>query len=157
MFVQIFGTPNHHPKSQPFFDHVYTFSILDHRIWFRNYQIVEETGALAEIGPRFVLNPIRIFQGSFGGAVLWDNPNYITPNMHRRILKEEAKMKFVSRVESKLSADERKPEFSYKLDPLDDVFETKAPQIAEKAFEPVVQKTNRKKFNKKKNSKGGKK
>ncbi|CAH1966600.1 unnamed protein product [Acanthoscelides obtectus] len=58
VFTQIFGVPKHHPKSQPFFDHVYTFSVLDNRIWFRNYQILSEDGALAEVGPRFVLNPM---------------------------------------------------------------------------------------------------
>lgn len=55
---QIFGVPKHHPKSQPFIDHVYTFTLLDNRIWFRNYQILSEDGGLAEIGPRFVLNPV---------------------------------------------------------------------------------------------------
>ena len=50
LFVQIFGTPNQHPKSQPFVDHVFTFSVADNRIWFRNYQILEEDGSLAEIG-----------------------------------------------------------------------------------------------------------
>ena len=52
MFTQIFGTPKSHPKSQPFIDHVLTFTIVDHKVWFRNYQIVEENGTLAEIGPR---------------------------------------------------------------------------------------------------------
>lgn len=32
-------------------------------------------------GPRFVLNPIKIFSGSFTGATLWDNPHYITPTV----------------------------------------------------------------------------
>lgn len=59
MLIQIFGVPKHHPKSQPFFDHVYTFTLLDNRIWFRNFQILSEDGALAEVGPRFVLNPVR--------------------------------------------------------------------------------------------------
>ena len=79
LLTQIFGVPNHHPKSQPFFDHVYTFSILDNRIWFRNYQILTEDGGLTEIGPRFVLNPVKIFAGSFGGETIWDNPTYISP------------------------------------------------------------------------------
>lgn len=53
LLMQIFGVPNHHPKSQPFFDHVYTFSLTDDKIWFRNYQILDkEDGSLAEIGPR---------------------------------------------------------------------------------------------------------
>lgn len=76
---QTFGTPNHHPKSQPFIDHVMTFAWLDNRVWFRNYQIVEETGALAEIGPRFVLNPIKLFAGSFQGEKLWENPDFVSP------------------------------------------------------------------------------
>ena len=80
---QIFGVPNHHPRSQPFFDHVFTFSVADDRIWFRNFQIVEEDGALAEIGPRFVLNPIKVFEASFSGQTLWDNPRYVTPTAKR--------------------------------------------------------------------------
>lgn len=50
LLVQTFGTPNQHPKSQPFYDHVITFTVMDNRIWFRNYQIVTEDGSLAEIG-----------------------------------------------------------------------------------------------------------
>lgn len=52
LFTQIFGTPKSHPKSQPFIDHVLTFTIIDNKVWLRNYQIVEENGSLAEIGPR---------------------------------------------------------------------------------------------------------
>ena len=32
------------------------------------------------IGPRFVLNLIRVFDGSFGGATLFQNPRYQSPN-----------------------------------------------------------------------------
>lgn len=32
------------------------------------------------IGPRFVLNPIKVFDGSFGGETIWENPDYVTPN-----------------------------------------------------------------------------
>lgn len=47
LLTQIFGVPNHHPKSQPFVDRVYSFTFVDNRIWFRNYQILSEDGALA--------------------------------------------------------------------------------------------------------------
>jgi len=30
--------------------------------------------SLTEIGPRFVLTPIRIFEGAFGGATVFSNP-----------------------------------------------------------------------------------
>lgn len=32
------------------------------------------------LGPRFVLNLIKVFQGSFGGPTLYENSHYITPN-----------------------------------------------------------------------------
>ncbi|XP_046901743.1 ribosome biogenesis protein BRX1 homolog [Hypomesus transpacificus] len=87
LFIQTFSTPQYHPKSQPFVDHVFTFTIADNRIWFRNYQIIEEDAALVEIGPRFVLNLIKIFQGSFGGPTLFENPHFQSPNTHRRLIR----------------------------------------------------------------------
>ncbi|XP_029371262.1 ribosome biogenesis protein BRX1 homolog [Echeneis naucrates] len=93
LFIQTFSTPRYHPKSQPFVDHVFTFTIADNRIWFRNYQIIEEDASLVEIGPRFVLNLIKIFQGSFGGPTLYENPGFQSPNMHRRELRLAAAAK----------------------------------------------------------------
>ncbi|CAG5867564.1 unnamed protein product [Menidia menidia] len=93
LFIQTFSTPHYHPKSQPFVDHVFTFSIADDRIWFRNYQIIEEDAALVEIGPRFVLNLMKIFQGSFGGPTLYENPHFKSPNLHRRELRLAAAAK----------------------------------------------------------------
>lgn len=34
---------------------------------------------LVEIGPRFVLTPIRIFEGAFGGATVFSNPGESCP------------------------------------------------------------------------------
>lgn len=97
----MFGVPRLARRSKPFIDHVISFSILDNKIWFRNYQIIEkdpgkgslaeveekeggkksksryteqEQPTLIEIGPRMVLTPIRIFEGSFGGATVYENP-----------------------------------------------------------------------------------
>lgn len=39
LLIQTFGTPNMHPKSKPFYDHIFAFSVVDNRIWFRNYQV----------------------------------------------------------------------------------------------------------------------
>jgi len=122
MFVQVFGTPRHHPKSQPFIDHVFTFTVLDNRIWFRNFQIMEEDGSLVEIGPRFCLNPIRIFQGSFNGKTIWSNPHYVSPNTLRSAVKKASAGKYANRVNQKLLYEQTKPEFSYKLDASDDIF-----------------------------------
>lgn len=38
---------------------------------------------LVEIGPRMVLIPIRIFSGSLGGATLYQNPSFVSPNEER--------------------------------------------------------------------------
>lgn len=74
LFVQIFNVPFKHPKSQPFVDHVVTFSYLDGHIWFRNYQILDHADmTMAEIGPRMVLMPMLILSSSFHGDVLWAN------------------------------------------------------------------------------------
>ncbi|XP_034935698.1 ribosome biogenesis protein BRX1 homolog [Chelonus insularis] len=102
LFTQIFGVPNHHPKSQPFFDHIYTFNVLDNRIWFRNYQILTEDGGLAEIGPRFVLNPVNIFAGSFSGQIIWKNPFYMSPAKYRQSIRKKASGKYLNRITQKL-------------------------------------------------------
>lgn len=122
LLTQTFGVPNHHPKSQPFFDHVYTFTIVDNRIWFRNFQILSDDGAVAEIGPRFVLNPVKIFGGSFGGQTIWENSTYVTPAKYRQMLHKKANNKYLNRIEQKVTAQATKPKVSYDLTPLNDIF-----------------------------------
>jgi len=74
VFIQIFNVPYKHPKSQPFVDHVMTFTFLDGHIWFRNHQILDQKDmTMAEIGPRMVLMPMLILSSSFHGKVLWAN------------------------------------------------------------------------------------
>lgn len=38
-----------------------------------------------QVGPRFCLNQIKIFGGSFGGPTLYENPFYVAPNQVRFI------------------------------------------------------------------------
>lgn len=122
LLTQIFGVPKHHPRSQPFFDHVITFTFLDKRIWYRNYQILSEDGGLTEIGPRFVLNPVKLFDGSFGGETLWENPDYVSPSKHRQLLRKATKDKYVNRLEQKVVYEGTRPKTTYKLKDLDDIF-----------------------------------
>lgn len=46
-----------------------------------------------------VLELIRIFDGSFGGAVLYENGSYITPNLIRRQFKQATSTKYAAKVE----------------------------------------------------------
>ncbi|KAH8398344.1 hypothetical protein KR215_008657 [Drosophila sulfurigaster] len=113
LLVQTFSVPNHHPKSQPFIDHVYTFTYLDNRIWFRNFQILSEDGGLSEVGPRYVMNPVKIFDGSFTGKTIWENPDYVSPSKQRQLLKKAAKDKYVNRVEQKVQHEATRPMNAY--------------------------------------------
>ncbi|KAI8465618.1 MAG: Brix domain-containing protein [Monoraphidium minutum] len=107
VFTQIFATPRRHHKSKPFFDHVISFSWADGRVWFRNYQVVlpldkkkadPDNASLVEVGPRMALQPIRIFDGSFRGATLYENPAFVSPNVVRRMIKQRAAGKYNSKV-----------------------------------------------------------
>ncbi|XP_031478702.1 ribosome biogenesis protein BRX1 homolog 1-like [Nymphaea colorata] len=114
MITQIFATPKDHKKAKPFHDHVFAFSIVDDHIWFRNYQIsvphsdvdkVAHGGldkmTLVEVGPRFCLNPIRIFSGSFGGQTLYQNPYYVSPNQIRALEKRKKGGKYAMKIKAK--------------------------------------------------------
>ncbi|XP_015779081.1 PREDICTED: ribosome biogenesis protein BRX1 homolog, partial [Acropora digitifera] len=83
--------------------------IFDH--WFVViflFQIVEEDGSLLEIGPRFVLNLIRVFDGSFGGATLFQNPRYQSPNQYRQMIRRQAAFRYRERVDSRMALSQRK-------------------------------------------------
>jgi ribosome biogenesis protein BRX1 len=136
LFVQTFGIPKGHPRSQPFYDRVYTFSVVDDKVWFRHYQVLpEEDGSLAEIGPRFVLNPIKIFDASFSGQTLWENPRYVTPAATRSLMKKMKAGKYLRHVESKAAYEASRPkESTYKVDKTDDVFATLPSDSEEETF-----------------------
>ncbi|XP_071521490.1 ribosome biogenesis protein BRX1 homolog [Panulirus ornatus] len=130
LFIQTFGTPNNHPKSQPFHDHVFTFSILDNKIWFRNYEILGVDGKLSEIGPRFVLDPIKVFENSFGGVTLWENPHFINPNTIRREKRKVAAHKYANKKHQRETFKKRAPTQPYRGDPSNEIFQTKPPEKA---------------------------
>lgn len=111
-----FGTPLGHPKSKPFLDRIMSFCLIKNNIckflsshlfevifhyflWFigvRNYQIIDnienrkdkKEPQLVEIGPRFVLIPIRIFLGSLGGPTIYQNQAFVAPNVERSMNKK---------------------------------------------------------------------
>ena len=106
----------------------------------RNYQILEQqpsnakeaheikrsgytmSTSLVEIGPRFVLDPIRIFRGSFGGQTLYRNPNYTSPNESRAMARKAKGRVYEDRKMSQKLRKERKAEIVVPEDPLDSVF-----------------------------------
>jgi len=142
LFVDVFGTPRGHPKSKPFVDRVMGFYYGDGKIWVRNYQILEQTAttakeaavqkkltgqahstSLIEIGPRFVLDPIRIFP--FGGQTLFVNEDFVNPNVARSQEKKEKGDRYVRRkgAERKRKVREREIKENVPVDPLADVFQ----------------------------------
>ncbi|KAM3722870.1 Ribosome biogenesis protein [Dirofilaria immitis] len=136
LLMQTFSTPYHHPRSKPFIDHVFTFSITtDGKIWFRNFQIVDETPELQEIGPRMVLEIIRIFDGSFEGSVLYDNPNYVSQNTIRSEIKKKHSQKYAMKKLVEKSRGMKLAEHAtVKMpDPVGEVFNTERRYFAELA------------------------
>ena len=117
LLTHTFGVPQGARKTKPFVDHVMGFTIADGKIWIRCFQIsetaVSKTDAgkenevedsktitkninkkpgdtkisLVEIGPRFVLTPIVILESSFGGPVIYENKEFISPNQIRSELR----------------------------------------------------------------------
>lgn len=140
LFTQVFGSPKGHPKVKPFVDHILSFFIADDRIWFRNYQVVydlvdEEEAArsaskqraekpvLVEIGPRFVLNPIKIFGGSMSGTTLWENPAYVSPNQLRSQMMNRKATKYDNRTAAIAKTIQHREDSKMEENPVDSVFE----------------------------------
>ena len=81
--------------------------------------------SLVEIGPRFVLTPIRIFEGAFGGATVFSNPGdynlvmiptqliiyrleYISPAAARMARKQESGTRYAKRKDAEAETQRRK-------------------------------------------------
>ena len=128
IFTEIFAVPRGHPRSKPFIDHVFMFSIQDGRVWFRNYQIVEqgerraEDRSLVEIGPRLTLNPVRFFAGSYGGEIIYENIDFVSPNAILRAQKLAAIEKTKKTLERKRMFEESRKKNAYEKTELDDLF-----------------------------------
>jgi len=105
---------------KPFVDRIIGVYGLDDKIWLRVYEIREtdkdkEKAAdlpkgnstditLIEIGPRLVLTPIVVLEGSFGGPVIYENKQFVSGNQ----LRSEARLKKASKYAKKKDAvDER--------------------------------------------------
>ncbi|PNH10674.1 Ribosome biogenesis protein BRX1 [Tetrabaena socialis] len=126
-YLQTFATPKRHHKAKPFFDHVLSFTLADDRVWVRNYQLVvpldkkrvdPDNSSLVEVGPRFCLNPIKIFSGSFGGPTIYDNPSYTSPNAVRSALKRKAAGKYDGKVVQRDRRTEHKANNPLPRDPM---------------------------------------
>lgn len=128
LMTQIFGVPKSARKTKPFVDHVMGFTVADGKIWVRVYQINEsEPGkkkpgasgeevdaepapkkkgksdfdvSLVEIGPRFVLTPIVIQESSFGGPIIYENKEFVSPNQIRADLRRAKAGRYNRRTEA---------------------------------------------------------
>ncbi len=76
--------------------------------------------SLVEIGPRFVMTPIVILEGSFSGSVIYENKQFVSPNQIRASLRQRHGERYAQRTAAKAmrqirSVDRKRPE-----DPLAD-------------------------------------
>lgn len=133
LFLHIFGVPKGARKAKPFVDHVMGFTLADGKIWIRNYQISETEPSkissdkdaptfkdkskgkdteisLVEIGPRFVLTPIVIQEGSFGGPIIFENKEFVSPNQIRSEIRTKKAGRYNARAEQKIEGIAKKGE-----------------------------------------------
>ena len=87
-----------------------------------NNNIKDSKGSLVEIGPRFVLSPVCIFHGSFGGQSLYRNASFVSPNTTRAERAKEKGVAYVARKQAQKAYKLRQEELVLPQDPLDTVF-----------------------------------
>ncbi|KAL4748882.1 hypothetical protein BDW72DRAFT_205298 [Aspergillus terricola var. indicus] len=122
MLRSVFCVPKRGVKGmKPFIDRVIGIYGVDGKIWIRVFEIREsENGnkkkdgeeatdkpahnpkdgpevSLVEIGPRFVLTPIVILEGSFGGPVIYENKEFVSPNQVRREIRISKAARYAKR------------------------------------------------------------
>lgn len=126
MLRGVFSVPKRGVRGmKPFIDRVIGVYWVDGKIWIRVFEIRETEGktdkdgekedaaekkkkkrqgrdgqpsiSLVEIGPRFVLTPIVILEGSFGGPVIYENREYVSPNQVRREVRLKKASRYASR------------------------------------------------------------
>lgn len=143
LFLHIFGVPKSSRKVKPFVDHVMGFTMADGKVWIRNYQInetepskvkpgedaeknsvnsksktrgkaIETDLNLVEIGPRFVLTPIVILEGSFGGPVIYENKEFVSPNQVRSEIRQKKAGRYNERAEQGIERTAKKDELGLK-------------------------------------------
>lgn len=66
--------------------------------------------SLVEIGPRFVLTPIVILESSFGGPVIYENKEFVSPNQIRSELRMGKAGRYNRRSEQGLESRSKKGE-----------------------------------------------
>lgn len=143
LLTHTFGVPQGARKTKPFVDHVMGFTIADGKIWIRCFQISETAAtksdentdgiidgasksakagkkpgdtkiSLVEIGPRFVLTPIVILESSFGGPVIYENKEFVSPNQIRSELRLSKAGRYNRRSEQDLESRSKKGELGLK-------------------------------------------
>ncbi|KAL8965183.1 MAG: hypothetical protein Q9197_006634 [Variospora fuerteventurae] len=64
--------------------------------------------SLIEIGPRFILTPIVILEGSFGGPVIYENKEFVSPNQVRSELRLSKAGRYNQRSEQRIERQAKK-------------------------------------------------
>lgn len=112
------------------------FTIADGKIWIRCFEVREtsiskselrtpsseetEKGkraagdkgdtkiSLIEIGPRFIITPIVILESSFGGPVIYENKEFVSPNQIRSDLRKSKAGRYAHRSEQQIERKAKK-------------------------------------------------
>ncbi|KAF8861531.1 Brix-domain-containing protein [Acephala macrosclerotiorum] len=72
--------------------------------------------SLVEIGPRFVLTPIVIQEGSFGGPIIYENKEFVSPNQVRSEIRLKKAGRYNARAEQGIERLAKKGELGLRTD-----------------------------------------
>lgn len=67
--------------------------------------------SLIEIGPRFILTPIVVLESSFGGPVIYENKEFVSPNQIRSELRLSKAGRYNQRTEQRIERKAKKGDF----------------------------------------------
>lgn len=112
-------------RAQPFDGDATTKTFTEKEI-----QAVGEKGdtkiSLIEIGPRFILTPIVILESSFGGPVIYENKEFVSPNQIRSEVRLAKAGRYNQRSEQRIERKAKKGDLGLRtgkerpLDEMDD-------------------------------------
>jgi len=78
---------------------------------------------LVEIGPRFVLNPIKIFESMMSGAILFENSFFVHPQIVRRTDREKKMIEKAKKIGKKKERKDTMKGLEIPQDEVDRLFE----------------------------------
>jgi ribosome biogenesis protein BRX1 len=106
LLVDSLNVPKNYPRTFRYVEKVMSFELINGTIHLRMFQVkqnpsMKEGFELIESGPRMNLQLIKIFAGTLGGDVLYENPDFKYPEFKKLEKKELKLQKKIKKINGK--------------------------------------------------------